>query len=210
MKDICYVPSLWCNLLSINQILKKGYTIGNDGEIINVSRGKIKIKFDEIIKTGDGHVNAVKIEQIQEMANSSIGINIFHKLLGHPNKETVKRTAAYYDQDIHGEFKPCEDCELAKIKQKKVNKVASNHATRIGERIAVDISYMMTKSIGGSSYWILCVDEWSKKKWSFFVKHKSELADTVVGLIKNYMRMERFRKWKCFMSDATMRARIKH
>ncbi len=46
------------------------------------------------------------------------------------------------------------------------------------------ISSVKTKRYGGSKLWILVVDEAMDMKWSFFMKKKNELAEKVIGLVK--------------------------
>ena len=50
-------------------------------------------------------------------------INVFHAKLGHPDMMVVKRTAIEMGLHLTGEVKPCEDCALAKARQKNVNKL---------------------------------------------------------------------------------------
>lgn len=83
-----------------------------------------------------------------------------------------------------GEMKPCEDCALAKIGQKKTNKTDPNRSTVTGERLHIDISYVTTKSLGGDQYWLLVVDQASGFKWTRFLKSKDELADEMINLIR--------------------------
>ena len=77
----------------------------------------------------------------------------------------------------------CENCELAKARRKNLGKITSAPARRACERLYVDTSWIEQSSIGGAKFWILVVDEWTKFCWSFFKKLKSDLAETVLGLI---------------------------
>ena len=52
-----------------------------------------------------------------------------------------------------------------------------------GERLFVDTSGPYKKSIVGSTYWILVVDQFSGKSWSFFVKKKSFLSKIMDDLL---------------------------
>ena len=45
--------------------------------------------------------------------------------------------------------------------------------------MCVDISGPYKKSIIGSTHWILVVDQYTGKAWSFFVKKKDQLANTM-------------------------------
>ena len=55
-------------------------------------------------------------------------------------------------------------------------------ATLPGERLYVDISGPCKQTYVGSKYWILFVDDFSRKSWSFFVTTKSALSHIADGL----------------------------
>ena len=76
----------------------------------------------------------------------------------------------------------CEGCALAKAKAKSVPKMTMSKATQPGERLCKDISGPYKKSILGNDYWILVVDDYIGKSWSFFVKKKSFAG--LIGMAK--------------------------
>ena len=55
-----YVPDLKTNLFSLTQAMKNGWTIGNDGLHITVTKGDAKIIFDVLMKTQSGYLCAVE------------------------------------------------------------------------------------------------------------------------------------------------------
>ena len=69
------------------------------------------------------------------------------------------------------------------IKQKLVQKVTSNKAISVGERLFMDTSGPFHPTIGGSKYWILVVDDYSRMGFCGFVKAKSDLAAWMVKLV---------------------------
>ena len=48
----------------------------------------------------------------------------------------------------------------------------------------IDISSIKKRSYGGSKFWVLIVDDFTKMKWSIFLKNKSELTDKVIPFLK--------------------------
>jgi hypothetical protein len=52
---------------------------------------------------------------------NAIDINKFHKMIGHCGADRLKRTALIHNLKLKGELKVCEDCALAKARQKNVN-----------------------------------------------------------------------------------------
>jgi hypothetical protein len=57
-----------------------------------------------------------KLEMIK-----SIDINKFHEMIGHCGSDRLKRTAAIHGLRLKGDLKVCEDCAVAKARQKNVN-----------------------------------------------------------------------------------------
>ena len=86
-------------------------------------------------------------------------------------------------QFFTGTLRSCDGCSKAKAKAKAVSKVSTVQAVLPGERIFVDTSGPYKKSIVGSNYWILVVDQFSGKSWSFFVKKKNLLSKIVDELL---------------------------
>ena len=74
--------------------------------------------------------------------------------------------------------------QSGKAKQKAVKKVTSTHATKPGERLFVDISSVNATSAGGKRYWGMVVDNYSRYKWSVFLKNKNELSSKVFPIIE--------------------------
>ncbi len=56
-----HVPKLWTNLFSLTASIASGWKVCNEGKILVLTKGKQKIKFDRIIKTGDGYLCGVEI-----------------------------------------------------------------------------------------------------------------------------------------------------
>jgi len=120
---------------------------------------------------------------VKQTPKKSMDINVAHDKFGHTSEAALRATLKSIGIETSGALQPCEGCALAKAKSKAVPKVATNKATMAGERLGADISGPYKKSIVGSTYWILVVDEYSGKSWSFFVKKKSQMAATVEPLL---------------------------
>jgi hypothetical protein len=108
-----------------------------------------------------------------------------HKLCGHANVATVKRTAVRAGWSLTTTTMPlCGACVLAKAQQKQVPKTASQKAEKPGEQLYVDLLGPYAKSIGGSTYWLLMVDKVSKYKWSMFLTQKSQIGQKVKPILQ--------------------------
>ena len=125
--------------------------------------------------------NEVEEDKIKEQ---TMDINTAHHLLGHPSEATIKKTAKHYGWTLTGNQNNCENCILAKIRQRNVKKTAPPTTTK-GERLFMDISSIKQQSYGGSKFWCLIVDQHTGMKWSISLKKKSDLTDKVVLFLKN-------------------------
>ena len=164
-----YVPELFTNLFSITKALKIGWQISNHGlSEMKLSKVQLMVVFVHIIKTEFGQILAVEMVPCIDNANllldqgKSIGVNLFHNIIGHASEETTKHTASYYGLRLTGTMTKCEHCALAKARQKNVSKTSDpeNKATSVGERLYIDISSVNKPTFSGKTFWLLVVDEY--------------------------------------------------
>jgi hypothetical protein len=117
----------------LNKALKKGFKVSNDGVVVSLNFKHVKLTFDRIINATDGCVTGVSMKpmlsnNINGFANASItneriyDINHLHKLFGHCGQEILNKTIKMYGFKSSGCFDTCEQCEIAKARQKNVNK----------------------------------------------------------------------------------------
>ena len=111
----------------------------------------------------------------------TIDINEAHKKYGHVSEAALRATLKSINVRPTGTLRACEGCALAKAKAKSVSKVSSERSTLPGERPYVDISGPYKQTYVGSIFWILFVDNFSRKSWSFFTNTKSALSNVTDG-----------------------------
>lgn len=191
LKDVAYVPTLHVNLFSITQAMKNQAMISNRGKFIVIKKEKLVFTFDKIFETRLGFVGGVEIKPHQsENSVAFLTTDTFmtyedaHDLLGHAGEAVTKLTAKFMGWTISKKKETCESCPIAKAKQKNMAKQITNVVTEAGTMMSSDMSSVAGSSFGGSKYWILIVDYATKMKWSFFVKQKSEQAQTLLNFVK--------------------------
>jgi hypothetical protein len=54
----------------------------------------------------------------------------------------------------------CEECAIAKARQKDTNKISKGRSKNPGERMYIDISSIKGERFGGSKRWTLIVDDY--------------------------------------------------
>jgi hypothetical protein len=67
----------------------------------------------------------------------------------------LKKTSQVHGLKLKGDFKVCEDCAVAKARQKNLNKDWKGGSQVSGESSIRDESY------GGSCFWDLLIDDYS-------------------------------------------------
>ena len=152
--EVKYVPELWMNLFSLNKALKNGYTLSNKGLSICLTKGPCSVTFDRVIRTTNGFVSGIKLSinpypvsspvscnaMINAEHNKSIDINVFHEMMSHCGVDKLQKTADIHGLKLTGKLTICENCALAKARQKNVNKEWKGSSKIPGERIYLDIS----------------------------------------------------------------------
>ena len=135
--------------------------------MVTLEKGKTKIYFDRLLATHSGYVCATIMEpqtkrevaQPTLQPGQKVNIEELHERLRHISENSTQKTAKHYGVHLNGKLEPCEDCALAKAKQKSVSKVTPESASNIkGERLYMDISSICSVSYGGAKFWILIVD----------------------------------------------------
>jgi hypothetical protein len=96
------VPSLCVNSFSLNEDLKKGFKVSNDGVVIILNYKHVKLTFDCVIHATDCCVtealmNTIMSKNINGFANGLISnersydINHLHKVFGHCGQEVLNK-----------------------------------------------------------------------------------------------------------------------
>jgi hypothetical protein len=117
--------------------------------------------------------------------SKQINIVKYHRMIGHSSLDITKKIAARLGIKLLDQMKSCEDCILAKIKRKNLNKVSLTKSKIPGERLLLDVSYIKGQSLGGRNMWLLIEDQASNMKWRFFMRHKNEINEIFIHFIKN-------------------------
>ena len=179
--------------------------------MVNTLTGNIIL--DCQIKTSDSWVAGLDFlwDSNEERALSAMvlpkkNINNLHVELGHLSKTTTHITAKAIGIQVTGTFKPCEDCALGKTKQWAVSNEAVPQLQILGKRLFFNISSLSTPTFRKKHHWLLVIDDCSNYSWSFFLKEKSDLAETMLGSVIN-LKLNLICRY--YTSAVTIQARIK-
>jgi len=209
LRDVAYVPGLICNLFSLTKATTEDCCKlkGHDG-VFEIYRENFKIIFDKLVKSAHGCVIGAILSPVPPSHLSKnfvpaaetaatvmlqegrkLDLKLLHSVFCHPSNSTVIATARRLGVEPTGIMDVCEACACAKAHQGNLNKVAMNKAKRPGERLFLDISGQMRHPTkGGRKFWAMLMDEKTSRKWSFFLKEKSELSDAVFPTIQRIIK----------------------
>jgi hypothetical protein len=152
------VTRLWINLVSGPKCTDEVWKLGNEGQVMTLTKGSIVICFDINIPSGDGYFSATEILPLDDAANAvmeagqTMKMQAFHEVFGHSSEETMRVTAKAVNIKVTGNLKPCEHCLVSKSRQKNVPKTSDTRSTVAGEQLMLGISSVKFARFGGSKY----------------------------------------------------------
>ncbi len=192
LKEVLYVPKLKSNLFSLSELTKwKEIRVILDGDNVKINGptwGSLKM-FRRSMGETPYRMRCRRVPTNTEYISKlekSIDINVFHQRIGHPSEVYTKKMAERYKISLKGKMDVCEACTYGEGKQKPIKKYVKSRTNVPLERIYVDTSELPYRSIGGSKFWIMVVDDATRYKWGYFVKSKDSLGETINGFIDSY------------------------
>jgi len=123
---------------------------------------------------------------------------IWHRRLGHFYQEDLKNYLNLHNINEN----TCDDCKIVKMKRFPHNKTPPR-ATRKLEIIHSDIVGPINISYSGKRFFLIIIDEYSRKSWVFIMKSKSEVTDIIINTLKMLNNKFDNYKIKIFKSDNT-------
>lgn len=191
LQEVGIVPEFPVNLFSITKAIYNGMELGNEGRIITLTSNSLTLKFDQIMTTARGFLSTIRLIPKNEKLfvceeEKVMEVNDLHVNLGHVHEASLRITAKEMGISVTGKLKQCIHCGLEKAQKKKMNKEDEHPSKVPGARLQLDISGIETPSLGGSKFWILIVDQYSRYKKSVFVKYKSQLSEEVMNVVRKY------------------------
>jgi hypothetical protein len=132
-------------LFCTNKALKNGYDPSNKDLLIFLSKGYALVTFDGVMSTTNSSVSGIQLLVnesrvvynilISPCFGKKVDINEFHKILGYCGSYRLEKTAKIHDLKLNGEFKTCEQCAIAKAKQKSFKKDWKGRTQVSGEQL---------------------------------------------------------------------------
>ena len=173
ISDVLYVPKIKRNLLSIAAITDQGH-------VVKFTKTGVEILNDggKVIGHGVRRNNLYELSALT--ASTGVGTTkLWHERFGHIGhavlKEMHKHGMVAHLPAVAEMKEPCEACMLGKQQRKAFPPESTNRAKVPLELVHADLcGKMPTQALGGSSYFMLLVDDFSRKMWVYFLHDKAQ------------------------------------
>ncbi|KAL4388518.1 hypothetical protein GQ457_09G024580 [Hibiscus cannabinus] len=205
ISDVFYAPGLHHNLLSMGQLSEKGYNMQiHDGYCTLIDKNR---RFIAKVKMTPNRLFPLRVQHDKIPCLSSIIQNddwLWHMRFGHyhfsglnflSRKEYVSGLPV-----INIPKGICETCEIGKKHRESFPTGKSWRARKPLEIVHSDLCMVEIPTHGGSRYFITFIDDFSRKAWVYFLKHKSEACDSF-KLFKSFVEKQSGCKIKALRTD---------
>ena len=102
----------------------------------------------------------------------------FHQVHGHLNFKSCKKMLGM--DDVKGQEDPvCDACNMSKLIRTNIPREAVTRAADPLYRVYADLSGRKRQSLSGYRYYLLLVDDYSRRRWTYLLKKKSDTLDKI-------------------------------
>ena len=206
LDNVLYVPELKANILSLGQFDEHGCRILMEGGFLTIydQHGRLLVK----VKKTLSRLYLLKLNLVLScmVADDSSELTwTWHIRYGHLNFQSLRRLSS--KEIVRGLPKLeipeniCRDCIASKQHRSPFPSIASYRASRPLELVHGDICGPISPAtLGGSKYFLLLVDDYSRLMWVAMIKNKSEAFQAFVKF-KNLAEAEKGMKIGCLRTD---------
>jgi hypothetical protein len=192
--EVLYIPGLKKNLLSLETLEDKGYwVIFKDKKALLWDKGS-HLSIGEPIGTRSGGFYIVSGQSVQTLAQDATRSNeLWHKILGHIHYKSlpdIQKMVCGMPSIYLSKNEICKGCMLGKNVKKAFPRI-DNRAQGILYMVHSDVcGPMSSPSLSGCLYYVIFIDDYSRKCWIYFLKDNSDTFD-------------KFKEYKAFIEKQT-------
>lgn len=185
LKGVYYVPEICMNLFSAGSTLK-------NGRKVVLEENKCEVHENGIVVAVGARANGLyrmcfKVQTVDGAANVAVSrdtLRLWHERFAHQNVVHVKEQLKEHKIDYIDEDFTCEACIYGKQKRNSFRS-SDTKTLKCGELIHTDVCGPFSNvSIGGSKYFLLFKDDYSKYRTVYFLKSKDEVFDKTVDFVR--------------------------
>ncbi|CAL5345664.1 unnamed protein product [Camellia sinensis] len=180
LHNVQFVPDLGYNLLSVGQLMAAGYSISfdNDACVIRDKHSGHTLININMTQNKMFPLEVSSMENFVFAASGKDDSKLWHLRYGHLNikgLKLLKEKGMVFGLPKIGSIELCEGCIYGKQTRKSFPVGKARRASTCLELIHADLcGPMQTKSFGGSRYFLLFTDDYSRMSWVYFLENKSE------------------------------------
>jgi hypothetical protein len=179
LSNVLYVPGLEKNLVSISCLEDKGnITDFVDGKVLSWHKDS-SIENARVIGSHEGNLYRLLEQNEEALLHDEVNPNeLWHRRYTHINYQALPFLKRMVEgipelQSTHEGI--CKGCSLGK-NIKKPFPSRNNRSKEILDLIHSDVcGPMPVKYLGGSSYYVIFIDDYSRKTWLYLLKTKDEV-----------------------------------
>jgi hypothetical protein len=179
LRNVLYVPGLENNLVSISCLEDKGNIIAfMDGKLLSWHK-ESSIENAKVIKSHEGNLYRPLEQNEESLVHDEVNPNeLWHRRYAHINYQELTFLKRMVEeilelQSTHEGI--CKGCALGN-NIKKPFPSSNNRSKEILDLIHSDVcGLMLVKSLGGSSYYVIFIDDYSRKTWIYLLNTKDEV-----------------------------------
>jgi len=191
LKEVKHVPDLGKNLISTEQLASEGCISIFTDKTWKVIKGSLVIAKGE--KVGTLYLCIGNTDSSIYLASTGVDTALWHHRLGHMSEKGMqilhKRNLLPDLKQIDLDF--CEHCVYGKQKRVRFLRVGKEKKNERLELVHTDVwGPAQVSSLGGSHYYVIFIDDATRKTWVYCIRQKSDVFDT-------------FKKWKALVENET-------
>lgn len=210
VKDVLLVPELCVNLLSVSQMVRKGNKV-----VFDKNGCKVYNSTNEAVVTASEVNGMFKLDQPEDnmamvnIVKESQSIELWHRRLGHLNFNSLEKLKSVGADGIvltkntsHTKkiLEGCSTCLQGKQTRLPFKHVAVR-ATKMLELIHSDVGGPIEcDSLGGSRFYVVFVDDFTRKVFVYILKTKSEVPQ-VFSDFKQFVENQTGKKIQILRTD---------
>lgn len=178
LQEVYFIPNLCNNIISLGQLSEAGNRVILEGDFLWVyeSDGRLLMK----VKKSENRLYKISLEESKSsclLTKMEENTWLWHARLGHVNFQALelmsREEMALGIPEMKKPLKHCEGCLMSKQSRKPFPSQATFSSRKTLEIVHADICGPITPTTpGGNRYFLLFVDDFSKKMWVYLLKEK--------------------------------------
>lgn len=185
-EDVLMLPGLMTNLLSVSKMCSKDFVVVFDKYCCKV------FKKNDVTLAGNPFLTAplkqglyvldkeaaMVLTSPPDTSGTSSAYDLWHRRLGHLSRPLMNKLKGLADGLSYGAVstEPCEGCCKGKECVKRFPKRKGKRAKELLELVHTDLAGPMeVESLGGNRYYLIFVDDYSRKIFSYLLNSKTEV-----------------------------------